>query len=233
MRILASKPDRPNRCKGRSTQCLVIRVKTKSGHGTQINHSATADATHPHPPQGELPGRTSLSYGIRITPIRPSVPRGYFEAKATSFCNGQLAAVRPMIVRPPKIAATGRLSGGCGGEMVQAGVFSLAWVLMSTNQNHPVIMGMNGWLESSVIIRDWRRDRGRGEGPESVENHQIDPKIRALLGHKGQKIRPKSDFRVSCKSLMIRESGRLDSNQRPLEPHSSALPSCATARFVN
>ncbi len=26
------------------------------------------------------------------------------------------------------------------------------------------------------------------------------------------------------------ESGRLDSNQRPLEPHSSALPSCATAR---
>ena len=26
------------------------------------------------------------------------------------------------------------------------------------------------------------------------------------------------------------KSGRLDSNQRPLEPHSSALPSCATAR---
>src|ERR1700683_5213838 len=30
----------------------------------------------------------------------------------------------------------------------------------------------------------------------------------------------------------LQESGRLDSNQRPLEPHSSALPSCATARFV-
>src|ERR1700741_1867033 len=26
-------------------------------------------------------------------------------------------------------------------------------------------------------------------------------------------------------------SGRRDSNPRPLEPHSSALPSCATARF--
>ena len=45
--------------------------------------------------------------------------------------------------------------------MVQAGVFSPAWVLMSGNQNHPVIMGMNGVPESSVIIRDWRRDRGR------------------------------------------------------------------------
>src|SRR5438132_9010682 len=27
-------------------------------------------------------------------------------------------------------------------------------------------------------------------------------------------------------------SGRRDLNPRPLEPHSSALPSCATARFV-
>ncbi len=26
-------------------------------------------------------------------------------------------------------------------------------------------------------------------------------------------------------------SGRLDLNQRPLEPHSSALPGCATPRF--
>ena len=38
------------------------------------------------------------------------------------------------------------------------------------------------------------------------------------------------DFQNLRKSLITRESGRLDSNQRPLEPHSSALPSCATAR---
>jgi len=50
--------------------------------------------------------------------------------------------------------------------MVQAGVFSPAWVLMSGNQNHPVIMGMNGVPESSVIIRDWRRIGGGGSGQD-------------------------------------------------------------------
>jgi hypothetical protein len=28
-------------------------------------------------------------------------------------------------------------------------------------------------------------------------------------------------------------SGRLDSNQRPLAPHASALPGCATSRIKN
>src|SRR5437660_7104592 len=38
-----------------------------------------------------------------------------------------------------------------------------------------------------------------------------------------------------CDSSLVIESGksgRRDLNPRPLEPHSSALPSCATARFV-
>ena len=34
----------------------------------------------------------------------------------------------------------------------------------------------------------------------------------------------------SLASLVLKESGRRDLNSRPLEPHSSALPSCATAR---
>ena|SRR5579872_3198788 len=34
-----------------------------------------------------------------------------------------------------------------------------------------------------------------------------------------------------CKSMICRaSSGRLDSNQRPLAPHASALPGCATSR---
>ena len=37
--------------------------------------------------------------------------------------------------------------------------------------------------------------------------------------------------RESFASLGFKWSGRRDSNPRPLEPHSSALPSCATARF--
>ena len=52
--------------------------------------------------------------------------------------------------------------------MVEASAILPAWVLMSGNQNHPVIMGVNGGFGSSVIIRHWRRDRGRrsvfGEG---------------------------------------------------------------------
>ena len=34
----------------------------------------------------------------------------------------------------------------------------------------------------------------------------------------------------SFASLVLKISGRRDLNSRPLEPHSSALPSCATAR---
>jgi hypothetical protein len=36
----------------------------------------------------------------------------------------------------------------------------------------------------------------------------------------------------SCVRCLLQKSGRRDSNPRPLEPHSSALPSCATARFL-
>ena len=39
------------------------------------------------------------------------------------------------------------------------------------------------------------------------------------------------EHRHKTYSLVFETSGRRDLNPRPLEPHSSALPSCATARF--
>ena len=38
-------------------------------------------------------------------------------------------------------------------------------------------------------------------------------------------------MRTQIYTIHNKTSGRLDLNQRPLEPHSSALPGCATPRF--
>ena len=40
----------------------------------------------------------------------------------------------------------------------------------------------------------------------------------------------KDEGEMECDRGLSKKSGRRDSNPRPLEPHSSALPSCATAR---
>ena len=37
--------------------------------------------------------------------------------------------------------------------MVGSRVFLLEWVVMGRNQNHPMVMSMNGVLETGVIIR--------------------------------------------------------------------------------
>ncbi len=37
-------------------------------------------------------------------------------------------------------------------------------------------------------------------------------------------------FKICSNQTFERMSGRLDSNQRPLAPHASALPGCATSR---
>ena len=45
-------------------------------------------------------------------------------------------------------------------------------------------------------------------------------------------LKNKQGFQMS-ESLVLIESGWRDSNSRPLAPHASALPGCATSRFVS
>ena len=44
------------------------------------------------------------------------------------------------------------------------------------------------------------------------------------------RFRKKQNLRYAEALPILFESGRLDSNQRPLAPHASALPGCATSR---